>query len=104
MAPQVLEHPGTRPTANREREVTVDTKSISPAGDGFYAAAKYCPNAHDETVETHYAALERADCPFCFRGYVTITVEEDGEEYNEAVPCKPCEQATAVRMDEERTE
>jgi hypothetical protein len=35
---------------------------------------------------------------------VTITVEEDGIEHEEAVPCKHCEQATEVRMDEERRE
>jgi hypothetical protein len=81
-------HPGTRPT--EERVATVDTKSISPAGDGFYAAAKHRSD-HDDTVETHYAALERPhECPLCFRGYVTITLEEDGQEHHEAVPCKRC--------------
>jgi hypothetical protein len=74
----------------------VDTRSISPAGDGFYAAATHRSD-HDDTVETHYAALERPyECPLCFRGYVTITVEGDGEEYEEAVPCKRC-QATERR-------
>ena len=69
----------------------MDSKSISPAGDdGFYAAAHH--PEHDDTVETHYAALERAECPLCFRGYVTITVEEDGEEYERAVRCRRCEQ------------
>ena len=68
---------------------TVDTKSISPAGGGFYAAANHRPNP-DDSVETHYAALERAECPFCFRGYATITVEEDGEEHDEAGPCQRC--------------
>ena len=48
-------------------------------------------NPHDDSVETHYASLERAECPFCFRGYVTITVEEDGQEHHEAVPCKRCQ-------------
>jgi hypothetical protein len=24
----------------------------------------------------------------CFAGYVTLTLEEDGEEINEAVPCR----------------
>ena len=68
----------------------MDTKSISPAGDGFYAAATHRPD-HDDSVETHYAALERPhECPFCFRGYVTITLEEDGQEHDEAVPCQRC--------------
>ena len=67
MAPQVLEHPGTWPTATTHGGVTVDEKSISPAGDGFYAAAKHRPDQDDDTVETHYAALERPhECPLCF--------------------------------------
>ena len=36
-----------------------------------------------------YAAARR-ECPACFGGYVTITVEEDGEERDEAVPCRRC--------------
>jgi hypothetical protein len=27
---------------------------------------------------------------FSFAGYVTLTLEEDGEEINEAVPCRRC--------------
>ena len=67
----------------------MDSRSISPAGDGSYAAANHHPD-HDDSVETHYAALERAECPFCFHGYVTITLEEDGIEHHEAVPCRRC--------------
>ncbi len=33
----------------------------------------------------------RRGCPACFGGYVTITVEEDGQERDEAVPCKRCQ-------------
>jgi hypothetical protein len=58
----------------------VDEVRIPPAGDGFYAAAKHRPN------EDH---AERG-CPACFGGYVTFTVEEDGEEHDEAVPCRRC--------------
>jgi hypothetical protein len=36
------------------------------------------------------AAGRDLDCPACFAGYVTITVEEDGEEREEAVPCRRC--------------
>ena len=68
----------------------MDTRSISPAGGGFYATADHRPRSDDDPIETHYAALERAECPFCFRGYVTITVEEDSQEHDEAVPCKRC--------------
>ena len=45
------------------------------AGDGFaYAGAQ-----RDED----------RSCT-CFGGYVTITVEEDGEEHGGAVPCRRC--------------
>jgi hypothetical protein len=46
-------------------------------------------------VETHYAALERAACPFCYDGWVYMGFEgvnEDGElvELIERVPCRRC--------------
>jgi hypothetical protein len=45
------------------------------AGDPFlYAAAR----------------TDDRDCPSCFGGYVTLMYEEDGQEHNEAVPCKAC--------------
>jgi hypothetical protein len=44
------------------------------AGDPFIAAG------HDN----------RRGCPACFGGFVTMTIEEDGEESFEAVPCKRC--------------
>ena len=73
----------------------MDEVRITPAGHGFYAAAaKHQP---DETLEAHYASLGRLECPWCFGGYVTITVEEDGQEREEAVPCKRCEQAAERR-------
>jgi len=30
------------------------------------------------------------ECASCFGGYITITVEEDGQEHDEAVPCRRC--------------
>ena len=58
--------PGPGPQPQLAEVATVDTRSISPAGDGFYAAAKHRSD-HDDTVETHYAALERPhECPLCF--------------------------------------
>ena len=36
------------------------------------------------------AAAKRKGCPACFGGFVTIGVEEDGEEHDEAVPCRRC--------------
>jgi hypothetical protein len=49
---------------------------------------------HDD-VETHYAGLERLECLWCFRGYITITVEEDGQERDEPVACRRCKQSKA---------
>jgi hypothetical protein len=49
----------------------------------------------DEMVETHYAALERAACPFCYEGWVFLGyegVDQNGEheEVIERVPCRRC--------------
>jgi hypothetical protein len=59
----------------------VDTTRVAqPRGDD-----------HHEDVEAHYSALERLEeCPACFGGYVTIGVEEDGQDHDEAVPCRRC--------------
>jgi hypothetical protein len=67
----------------------VDEIRIPPAGDPFYAASRRT----DDTIEAHYASLERA-CG-CYGGYHYIghMVEgEDGEEVEvfEAVPCHRC--------------
>jgi hypothetical protein len=48
---------------------------------------------HDDTVEAHYASLERPHA--CYQGVVYIghlVVGEDGEEFEvmEAVPCRCC--------------
>ena len=32
----------------------------------------------------------RRGCSLCFAGYITISVEEDGVERDEAVPCRRC--------------
>jgi hypothetical protein len=64
----------------------VDEVRIPPAGDPFYAAS--CRT--DDTIEAHYASLERGIPCYCFGGYVTITVEEDGQEHDEALPCRRC--------------
>ncbi len=51
---------------------------------------------HDDTIEAHYAALERLETPHgCIAGVVYIghLVEgEDGQEVEvfEAVPCRRC--------------
>jgi hypothetical protein len=44
---------------------------------------------HDDTVEAHYASLERP-C-YCYgSGVVVLTIEEDGREREELVPCRRC--------------
>ena len=54
MAPQVLEHPGTRPT---ERMPTVDTKdSSAPA----HPSSDQKPTKLDD-LEAHYSCLERLE-------------------------------------------
>ena len=49
----------------------------------------------DETVEAHYAGLERLECALCYDGLVYIgrlEITEEGEEVGvvEAVPCRRC--------------
>jgi hypothetical protein len=46
-------------------------------------------------LETHYAALERAACPFCYESWVFLGFEgedDNGEhvEVIERVPCRRC--------------
>jgi hypothetical protein len=36
------------------------------------------------------ASSARRECPACFGGYVAVTYEEDGQERDEAVPCRRC--------------
>jgi hypothetical protein len=78
MAPQVVTHPGTRPTHLRR---IVDTTRI-PHDD------------HDDTVEAHSSGLERPHA--CTNGLVFLTYtafdEEIGDEVErlDVVPCRRC--------------
>jgi hypothetical protein len=80
MAPAVLEHPGARPT---ERMQTVDTRESS-------APRANPPNEdHDDTVEAHYACLERP-CA-CIDGWVFVGyIDEHGEEREASYLCRLC--------------
>jgi hypothetical protein len=96
MAPQVRQHPGTRPT-EALGGTTVDEVRISPAGDGFYAAARL---REEDTIEAQYAGLERLEeTPHaCYEGWLYIGFEgedEQGEhvEAIERVPCRRCRDA-----------
>ena len=79
MAPQVVTHLGARPT----RRSLMDTAESS------------APHAHpltqeqDDTVEAHYACLERP-CA-CIDGWVFVGyIDEDGEEREAAYRCRRC--------------
>ena len=73
MAPQELPLPGTRPT---ERMQTVDRPRV-------------LPHDHDDTVEAHYACLERP-CA-CLEGRVFVGyVDEYGEEREASYACRRC--------------
>jgi hypothetical protein len=61
----------------------VDEISISPAGDGSYAAAS-------EATHTHAEQAER-DCSFCLEGWVFLgSIDHDGWEVFEAIRCRRC--------------
>jgi hypothetical protein len=80
MAPQVLEHPGARPT---ERMKTVDTAESSAPH------AHPSTEDHDDTVEAHYACLERL-CA-CLEGWVFVGyIDEYGEEREASYACRRC--------------
>ena len=59
--------------------------------------------AHDDSVEAHYAGLERLEAPHgCIGGYVFIghlVEDECGEEREiiESAPCRRCVAATDAR-------
>jgi hypothetical protein len=77
----VMAHPEAWPT--EERGSTVDEIRISPAGDGFYAAAS-------EANHTDADQAERG-CFFCFEGWVFLaSIDHDGEEVFEAIRCRRC--------------
>jgi hypothetical protein len=45
----------------------------------------------DDTVEAHYASLERGIPCYCYgSGVVVLTYEEDGDEHDDVTPCKRC--------------
>ena len=81
MAPQVLVTP--RSPAHREWRDTVDTEESS------------APRAHpstedyDDTLEAHYACLERLRPCACIDGWVFVGyIDEHGEEREAAYRCR----------------
>jgi hypothetical protein len=44
-----------------------------------------------DTVEAHYASLERGiPCYCCSSGVVVLTIEEDSQEHDVVVSCRRC--------------
>ena len=81
MAPQVLETP--RSLAHRKGSETVDTaESSAPHAHPF-------TDDHDDTVEAHYASLERP-CA-CYSGWVFVGYMDEYDEEREAsYRCRRC--------------
>jgi hypothetical protein len=87
MAPQVL--PTPRSPAHRTWRFTVDTTESS------------APHAHpfteeqDDTVEAHYACLERL-CA-CLEGWVFVGyIDEHGEEREASYRCRRCAEEASL--------
>jgi hypothetical protein len=79
VAPQVLEHPGAW------------TKGKDPMATEKSSAAHAPPSTddHDDTVEAHYACLERP-CA-CLEGWVFVGyIDEHGEEREASYRCHRC--------------
>jgi hypothetical protein len=79
MAPQVLEHPGARPTGRSPMDTTESS----------------APHTHpsteeqDDTVEAHYACLERP-CA-CIDGCLFVGyIDQHGEEREASYRCRRC--------------
>jgi hypothetical protein len=57
---------------------------ISPAGEGFYAAASEANRTNAEQAES--------DCTFCLEGWVFLgSINHDGWEVFEAMRCPRCD-------------
>jgi len=79
VAPQVMAHPGTRPT---RRSLMDTTESSAPH-------AHPSTEEHDDTVEAHHACLERP-CA-CYGGWVFVGyVDKNGEEREASYACRRC--------------
>ena len=80
MAPQVLETP--RSLDHREGALWTQQSLAHPH-------AHPSTEDHDDTIEAHYACLERP-CA-CLEGWVFVGyIDEDGEEREAAYRCRRC--------------
>jgi len=81
MAPQVVTHPGARPTGRSPMDTT---ESSAPH-------AHLSTENHDDTVEAHYASLERLRPHACMGGWVFVGyIDEYGEEREASYRCRRC--------------
>jgi hypothetical protein len=79
MAPQVLEHPGARPTE-------LGGSLWTPQ-----SLAHPSTEEHDDTVEAHYSGLERLRPHACIGGWVFVGyIDEHGEEREVSYVCRRC--------------
>jgi hypothetical protein len=79
MAPQVVTHPGARTT--RRHLMAIEKSSAPPA--------HLSTEDQDDTVEAHYACLERP-CA-CLEGWVFVGyIDEYGEEREASYHCRRC--------------
>jgi len=87
MAPQVVAHPGARPT--NCLEAPVDDTSVR-AGDPFdYAASR----RHDDTQD------KERECFYCLSGWVFLgSIDHDGEEVFDAFRCRRCSGTGRIRL------
>jgi hypothetical protein len=82
MAPRVLAHPGARTT---RRNLMATQKSSA-------RNAHPSTEDHDDTVEAHYACLERP-CA-CIDGWVFVGyIDEYGEEREASYRCRHCDES-----------
>jgi hypothetical protein len=75
MAPQVRQHPGTRPT---ERKPTVDERIL-------------VQRTHLSPTDQEHKRTEERNCFYCLEGWVFLgSLDHDGEEFFDAVRCRRC--------------
>jgi hypothetical protein len=81
MAPRVVAHPGTRPTAS---EVTVDERILAQRAQ------------HSPTDKEHEGGEERT-CFCCLEGWVFLgSLGHDGEEIVEVLRCRRCKGTSRI--------
>ena len=81
MAPQVREHPGTRPT---ETERTVDERILAQRAQ------------HSATDQGNEVSEERK-CFYCLEGWVFLgSIGHDGEEVVEPIRCRRCKGTSRI--------